>query len=235
MALPSTSPISARAKPNSTITESPSMRCDWRSTQPFPAMERIAVAAQAAPARISTRRKPSASGDSVRSAPKNVPATPAALVNGVAAVQAISNASETAPLSPINAASDGDEKVGGGTACNVSASRRPGAPRRSGNAATPNPKRAPSAISGSTSMVQATAAISRPGRAHCARSATGSIRRNAKISSRITVSEKYGRNSAPSGGAAMPTNIDAATARVPWRPSQPRPEATLSRSCMAGS
>ena len=46
------------------------------------------------------------------------------------------------------------------------------------------------------------------------RSALGSTRRKARQSSRKTVSGKIGRISAPSGGSAMPSRIETATALV---------------------
>ena len=79
-------------------------------------------------------------------------------------------------------------------------------------------------------MVQTAAARRSRGLANCARSAPGSTRRKARHSSRKTVSGKNGRISAPSGGSAMPSRIEIATALVPWRPSQASPAAGRSRN-----
>ena len=79
-------------------------------------------------------------------------------------------------------------------------------------------------------MVQAAAASRSHGLANCARNAPGSTRRKARHSSRKTVSGKNGRISAPSGGSAIPSRMEIATALVPWRPSQASAAAGRSRN-----
>ena len=200
------------------------MRSAWRSTHGLPMKARMAIAAQAAPASISTSRRPSESGENVTAEPANI-ATSAGARNGVTAMQTSSRASVMAALSPIRAASAGEAKIGGATMLSTSASSSAGDwPRRS------MALNASAASTGATSMIQAAAAIRSCGLASCARKAPGSTRRNARHSSMNTVSGKNGRTSAPSGGRKMPSRIEMATAVVPWRPSQASAAAMRSSS-----
>ncbi len=170
------------------MTLSPSMRSAWRSIQGLPAIARIAIATQAAPASISTRRTPSASGENVTAEPAKA-STSAGAMNGVTAVQTSSSASVIAALRPIRAASAGEEKIGGATTLSISASRSAGERSTSPLAARPKPTR-----TGTASMVQPAAAISSAGRRSWRPSAPGSTRRNARQSSANTVSAKYRAN-----------------------------------------
>ena len=213
-AFSSTLPISAMAKPNSAITLSPSMRSAWRSTQALPANARIAQAAAAAPARISTSRRPSASGESVTAGPANS-ATNAGAVNGVATMQTSSSASESAALSPISAASAGDEKVGGATACSISASRSAG-----------------ETVDSRRRKAEADQRRHRqhgPGRGHDEQAAAATI---ACAARRIDPQEGKAQQHEHGFGKIRPEQraerrqrdpekIETATAPVPWRPSQP--------------
>ena len=129
------------------------MRSAWRSTHGLPMKARMAIPAQAAPASISTSRRPSESGENVTAEPAYI-ATSAGARNGVTAMQTSSRASVMAALSPIRAASAGEAKIGGATMLSTSASSSAGDwPRRS------MALNASAASTGATSMIQAAAAI----------------------------------------------------------------------------
>ena len=144
----------------------------------MPNIHRIVIATPSEPASIKASFSPSASGDSVSAAPKNIQANSGA-VSGTSAVPVTSVISASVESRPISAASAGAAIIGEATACSISARNRSGEDLSMPAARQPTPISAGTAI-----MVQAEAASTMPGRRRWSRNAAMSTRMNEMHSSR---------------------------------------------------
>ena len=136
-------------------------------------------------------------------------------LSGVTAVQTIRLASVSATSSPISAASAGDDIRPGADICSTSMKNRPG--RR---ASSPKARNRLPSNAGTTSITQTVAPAIRPGRRQYRRNSAGSTRRKASVSSTTIVGPSSGLVAAARPGTARPTNSEAATTSVPWRPTR---------------